>query len=225
MSFKRAVIISALLLTGLRSPLNAHPSSQSEPQNPTHEPDFYTFLDFTILPNGQTFAAAAPMDPLQHMGTYGKTLRVEYTTVSGKVFNVQAERPVYGNSTAVIPTDESGKEFRVFDQEGNLLGERWFSPEPPLAFKVEEHPGNRISSKIPPIFPQGMSSRTYVRWSWDGGKTWEWHVGPLEMELNAQEAELPKDGLLKNPHPLVEVIVPSGLTFHRKRFVYKGEQP
>lgn len=223
--FTRLTFASLLVIGGICMTLNAKPRAQSETPDMKQRQDFFTYLKFIILSNGQTFGSVAPRDPQQQIGTYDQTLRVEYTTLSGKVFKVSADRPVNGHSTAVIPTDESGNGFRVFDQDGNLLGQRFFSPETPLEFKVEERPNRHLGAIVPNVFAQGVSSRTYVRWSWDGGNTWEWHVGPLEMELKGQEAELPKEGLAKNPHPLIEVIVPSGLTFHRKRFVYKGEQP
>jgi len=72
-----------------------------------------------------------------------------------------------------------------------------------------------------------------MRWSWDGGQTWE---GPFGMTSNREVPELillsdvknpgkeekeVEEKLSKVPHPIIEVFQTEGLQVYRHRYLYK----
>lgn len=200
----------------------------SQPDQPSH----YLIADFWIDKSGVGFWKIGPCK-VHADNDYKKDYRVEYETTSGKIIQVKASNPIIGMIDALIPTDESGRVIRLFSPTGEKLVE-YFSPEGVEPNLVVEkgwvRPGTVRITGHP--LKKGMRS---MRWSWDGGMTWE---GPFGMTSNQEiperrllshvktpgkEREEIQEKLSKVPHPIVEVFQTEGLHVYRHRYLFKTE--
>ncbi len=169
---------------------------------------------------------------------YESNLILEYFTRSGRTISVPAQTPWRTNSGAIIPTDEDGTGFRVYDSTGKLVGEYKDGSSKKKnmeAFELAIVDGNKLGfhdhgrhvvkeekDKVNTLGFNPMPSCS-LRWSWDGGKTWTdpkpvmgddsitWQLTPDNMEK-----------LKENPDPVIEVLVSAGLKTIRKVYPFRG---
>ena len=183
-------------------------------------PPFYLVVQYVVgkAGSGVTLQSMYPCIA-QKEDPYLATWSLEYLTVSGKVIKVKCQPPLLGKmGLAMIPTEENGKGFRVFNADGQLVGEQYFQPSEEPDFDLRK--GDGVTYKHSLYIKGNWRSQVdrSARLSWDNGETW-W--GPYgEGATPTDEIPLPEEKMKKNPHPYVEVFLVSGLTVYHHMYIY-----